>query len=188
MIPALSFFVLGSVVQLCVIECHIYLSFPEKCLFSLCSIALFHIDYSFLVEMPAITRFDADDKVANLRWLHLFKMHYIPLCWLACHQFYRIFFYNRFGNLLTLLCSLIFNFHFRSTVLMSSTNHTLSLQLKEITQSVMFCVIQRPLALWIVIPESSQEFPDLWSLSCWLEVGKVIQRNYCYSQWCKAMK
>lgn len=36
--------------------------------------------------------------VANLRWLQLFKMHRVPLCSLACHQFYPTF--------LLLLCSL----------------------------------------------------------------------------------
>lgn len=116
----------------------------EKCLFSLCFSTLSRIDYSFLVELPAITRFNADDKVANLRWLHLFKMHYIPLCWLACHQFYRTFFMIALETYWQCLAAFIFNFPFSfSGIDAGYKQHILCLQLMQITSSMMLCVIQQ---------------------------------------------
>lgn len=137
---------------------HLSMCSKKKCLFALCFITLFHIDYSFLVELPAITRFNTDDKVANLRWLHLFKMHYIPLCRLACHQFYRTFFMIALETYWQCSAAFIFNFPFSfSRIDAGCKQHIERLWLMQIITSVVLCVSQQFAVFGKNAPENTQE-------------------------------
>lgn len=125
---------------------------------SLCFIGLFHIDHTFLVELPAITRFKADDKVANLRWLHLFKMHYIPLCWLACYKFYWTFFMIALETYWLCLAAFILNCPFSfSSIDAGCKQHIQCLRLMQITSRVILCVIQQLLCFSNMVSGNIQD-------------------------------
>lgn len=75
----------------------------------------FIIHWLFSFELATITRLGADDKVANFGWLCVFKMHYIPLRWLAFYQLYWTFFMMTFLDTCWLcLAGLQFVAHFRT--------------------------------------------------------------------------